>query len=93
MAEKSRIPKFKNEDEERNFWATHDSAEFFDELEEVEPIKPARPRTKDKTITFRADDELIERIKKIAGAKGMGYQTLMRAWLYERLEEEEKRVS
>lgn len=24
------IPKFKNEDEEREFWATHDATDYFD---------------------------------------------------------------
>ena len=27
---RKRIPAFKNEDEEREFWATHDSTEFLD---------------------------------------------------------------
>jgi hypothetical protein len=27
---KKKVPKFKNEDEERAFWATHDSAEYVD---------------------------------------------------------------
>lgn len=27
---KKKVPEFKNEDEERKFWATHDSTEFVD---------------------------------------------------------------
>ncbi|MCB9432588.1 MAG: hypothetical protein H6668_11460 [Ardenticatenaceae bacterium] len=33
---KSKIPVFHNEQEESEFWDTHDSTEFFDELEEVQ---------------------------------------------------------
>ena len=30
MPRKKQIPKFKNEDEERAFWNTHDSTEYID---------------------------------------------------------------
>ena len=37
MAEhKSKIPRFKNYEEEAEFWDTHSVADFLDELEEVE---------------------------------------------------------
>ena len=29
------IPRFANEDEERDFWATHDSVDFLDSAEQV----------------------------------------------------------
>lgn len=87
---KSRIPKFANEDEEREFWATHDATDYFDETDEItEPL--VGPRRK-KLINFRIEDDAIERLKKLADRKGMGWQTLMRALIYEGLEEEEKRV-
>jgi hypothetical protein len=40
------IPKFRNEDEERDFWATHDTTEYFDmshpiklDLSKLKPTK------------------------------------------------------
>jgi len=30
MKKLKKIPKFKNEDEERKFWAKHDSTDYFD---------------------------------------------------------------
>lgn len=87
---KSRIPKFANEDEEREFWATHDATGYFDETEEVaEPL--VGPHRK-KLINFRIEEEAIERLKKLAERKGMGWQTLMRSLIYEGLEDEEKRA-
>ena len=45
------IPKFKNEDEEREFWAKNDSANFIDwekaETETLPKLKPDRNETKD----------------------------------------------
>lgn len=36
-----RIPRFKNEDEERAFWATHDSTEYIDwDKAERNPVFP-----------------------------------------------------
>ncbi len=45
---KREIPKFKNEDEEFDFWSSYDSTEFFHETEEIdeklELTKPKKPR-------------------------------------------------
>ncbi|MCL4499091.1 MAG: BrnA antitoxin family protein [Chloroflexi bacterium] len=92
MEEKqSRIPHFKNEDEEREFWARHNVLDYPDEFEEVKgPIIVTRPRKKQ--ITFRIEEDAIERIRKLAARKGMGWQTLMRALIYEGLEDGEKRA-
>jgi hypothetical protein len=34
------IPEFKNEDEEREFWATHSSVDYFDLSTAYRPIEP-----------------------------------------------------
>ncbi len=72
------------------FWDNHSSADYIDEMEDVtESVVVAVPKRK---TTIRLDDAAIERIKAIAKRKGMPWQTLMRSWVYERLEDEEKRV-
>lgn len=47
------IPKFKNEDEEAEFWATHDSTDYFDISKAI--VNPSFPNLKPstKTITIR----------------------------------------
>lgn len=87
---KNRIPEFANEDEEREFWATHDATDYLDETEEMTETLVG-PRRK-KLINFRIEEDAIERLKKLAERKGMGWQTLMRALIYEGLEHEEKRA-
>ena len=82
----TRIPKFRSEDEERAFWSAHDAAEFLPDTEEVRgPIVDARPK---KAISLRMDQETVEDLKELAHRKGIGYQTLMRMWVKERLERE-----
>ena len=51
--------------------------EFKDEKEEAE-------------FSLRLDPDVISDLKKIAGQKGMGYQTLIRMWVMERLTSEIK---
>ena len=82
-----RLPKFKDEREEAEFWDTHDSTEF---LEETEPVDVAfvDARPPKKQISLRLDPDVIERLKAIAARKGIGYQTLIRMWVMERLAQE-----
>jgi len=81
------IPKFKNEDEERNFWATHDSADYIDWSKAEEVIFPnLKPTTK--TISLRLPEYLLYRIKELANNKDVPYQSLMKIFLAERVEKE-----
>lgn len=82
-----RLPEFKDEKEEAEFWETHDSTEFLEETEPVEvTFVDARPPKKQ--ISIRLDPEAIGRLKAIAARKGVGYQTLIRMWVMERLAQE-----
>ncbi|HHS98591.1 MAG TPA: hypothetical protein ENK08_12000 [Chloroflexi bacterium] len=82
-----RLPKFEDEREEAEFWDTHDSTEFLEETEPVDVVfVDARPPKKQ--ISLRLDPDVIERLKAIAARKGIGYQTLIRMWVMERLAQE-----
>ncbi len=83
------IPEFKNEDEERDFWAIHDSTEYFDWSKAEEVIFPnLQPSTE--TISLRLPQYLLARIKQLANAKDVPYQSLMKIFLAERVEKELK---
>ena len=82
---KSRIPKFKSLEAERKFWDTHSITDFMDELKpaKVEFVKP-----KKKLISVRLDTNQIGSLKEIASRKGLGYLSLIRFWISERLSKE-----
>ena len=81
------IPKFKNEDEERDFWATADTPEYFDWDKAEEVIFPnLKPTTK--KISIRLPEHLLWRIKELANAKDVPYQSLMKIFLAERVQKE-----
>lgn len=81
------IPKFINEREEAEFWATHDTTEYFDTSRPVELDLPnLKPTTK--SITLRLPVSLLHKIKKIANKKDVPYQSLMKVFLDEKAQEE-----
>jgi predicted DNA binding CopG/RHH family protein len=83
------IPKFKNEDAERDFWATHDFTDYFDISKAEEAIFPnLKPSTE--SISLRLPKYLLARIKELANARDVPYQSLMKIFLAERIEKELK---
>lgn len=84
---KVNIPKFKSEEEEREYWLTYSTASAWDEANEIkEPIIDARP-TKE-LISLRINPELREAVKVVAKKKGIGYQTLIQMWIKEKADQE-----
>ena len=81
------IPIFKDEDEERKFWATHDSTEYIDWDSAEEVIFPnLKPTTK--TISLRLPEYLLYRIKELANAKDVPYQSLIKIFIADRVDKE-----
>ena len=74
-----KVPVFKSEDEEIEFWDTHDSDDYV--VGEPETlILDLRPERK-KQITLRLEPSLIEELKRLAAAHDLPYQTLARGLL------------
>ena len=82
------IPKFKNEDEEREFWATADTSEYFDWDNPI--VNPSFPNLKPSTkvVSIRVTQSLLEALKELANKKDVPYQSLMKVYLSEKVEEE-----
>ncbi|HEV8593638.1 MAG TPA: BrnA antitoxin family protein [Pyrinomonadaceae bacterium] len=83
------MPKFKDEDAEREFWATHDSTEYFDWDHAESVILPnLKPTTR--TISLRLSGSMLDRIRLVANKRDVPYQSLIKMILKERLDEELK---
>jgi len=76
-----------NEDEEREFWASHDSTDYIDWSEAKEVIMPNLKPTL-KTISIRLPEIMIEELKLLANKRDVPYQSLMKMFLSERVEQE-----
>lgn len=84
MKKKSRIPDFKNIEEEAKFWDTHDITDFEDELEDVDIVFDLE-KPRDEVLVVRLQKSLKQRLDKIAKNKGLNISTLARMWLIEKL--------
>lgn len=83
------IPKFKSENQERDFWATHDLTDYLHQFAPVElNLSELKPSTK--SITVRVPESLLAALKTLAHKKDVPYQSLMKVFLAERVEEETK---
>ena len=84
---KKQIPAFKNEDEEREFWATHDSTEYLDWSKAKRAVFPnLKPSTK--SISLRLPESILVGLKTLSNKRDVPYQSLLKVFLAEKVEEE-----
>ena len=87
MRQRKRIPKFENEDQEREFWSEHDSTEFIDWSQAETAVFPRlKPTTK--TISLRLPEYMLEELRTIANKRDVPYQSLIKIFLKERIDQE-----
>jgi predicted DNA binding CopG/RHH family protein len=88
---KKQIPEFRSEDDERKFWAEHDSTEFIDwksaQRRSFPNLKPSL-----RTISLRLPVSMIEDLKVMANKRDVPYQSLLKVFLAERIELERRRA-
>lgn len=84
---KKRIPQFKNEKEERDFWQSHDSTEYVD-WKKAERITLANLKPSVKTISLRLPESMLEELKLLANKRDVPYQSLVKVFLSDRIEQE-----
>ena len=81
---KKRVPKFKSEDKERDFWAKSDSAEYVDWSRAHRVILPnLKPSLK--SISLRLPELMLAELKLLANKRDVPYQSLIKMFLAERL--------
>ena len=84
---RKRVPHFKSESEERRFWAVADSTRYIDWRRAQRTVFPdLRPSVK--TISLRLPELMLEELKLLANKRDIPYQSLLKLFLAERIEEE-----
>jgi predicted DNA binding CopG/RHH family protein len=77
---KKRLPKFKNEDQERTFWAKHSPLGHFDpstaRRASFPNLKPSM-----KSISIRLPESMLESLKRLANKQDVPYQSLAKIYL------------
>ena len=86
---KKRVPKFKNQEAERKFWASHDSTEYVDWKKGNRAVLPnLKPSVK--SISLRLPESMLEELKLLANKRDVPYQSLLKIFLSERIQKELK---
>ena len=89
---KKPIPKFDSEDEEREFWATHDSTDYIDMSDakrvEMPNLKPSRSSHLDKTVSITLPQSVVDDLKVLARKRDIPYESLLKIFIAERVEQE-----
>lgn len=85
MKKQLNLPKFKNEDEEREFWSKIDLSEYLEPSDfkrvHFPNLKPSK-----RLLSLRVEESLVEKAKQKAAKLHIPYQTLMRQILHKGLE-------
>jgi predicted DNA binding CopG/RHH family protein len=84
---KDPIPENVSREELAKFWDTHD---FTDYLDEMKPVKVKFAKNLSHIVAVRLDTDTLNKLETQAEKKGIGTTTLIRMWLLEHLEEQEK---
>jgi predicted DNA binding CopG/RHH family protein len=77
---RNQMPEFKNEDEERAFWATHSPIDFFDTISIRRALLP-RLKPSLKSISIRVPSDMLAELKTLANKKDVPYQSLAKVYI------------
>lgn len=84
-----KIPPFKNEDEEREFWAREDSTDYINWSQaEVGIFPQLKPTTK--SISLRLPESMLNQIRVLANKSDVPYQSLIKIFIQEGIKRESK---
>jgi len=79
----NQIPEFEDEKDEAEFWADHSlDPRLMNASVQRQTVREST------TITLRFDPQMLSRIKRLARHRYLNYQSMIKQWLSERLEEE-----
>lgn len=87
MKKLKKIPKFRSEAEERNFWRKNDTSDFVD-WKKAERISFPNLKPSVKSISLRLPEAMLNDLKVIANKKDIPYQSLMKIFISEKIKEE-----
>ncbi|MGD0976080.1 MAG: CopG family antitoxin [Candidatus Korobacteraceae bacterium] len=97
MSEDLKIPDFKNETEEAQWWDSHqnDIASAFEQAAAKGTLGHGTVKRKEATpsTSIRLDQEDISRARVLADRKGLRYQTYLKMLIREALIAEEKKLA
>jgi predicted DNA binding CopG/RHH family protein len=87
MKELKKIPIFKSDEEEAEFWDTHDTTDYID-WSKAERVVFTNLKPTTQSISLRLPVSLLSDLKVLANKNDVPYQSLMKVYLSERVDKE-----
>ena len=81
MKKPLKLPEFKNEDEEREFWWNLDLSEYYEPSDMV-PVSFPNLKPTTRPISIRMPEYLLDRVKEKANELNIPYQVLIKQYVY-----------
>jgi len=92
------IPRFENEDEERTFWATAETGDYFDMTKaqwvvfpKLQAARAAAEKQNATSISLRLPNALLADLRAQADERDVPYQSLLKVYLADRVREERRK--
>jgi predicted DNA binding CopG/RHH family protein len=91
-AKRKKLPRFRSEGEEADFWATNDSADYWEEFQDIEePLELSpelttaidRRARRKQMISIRLETWQVRLAKAMAARRGVPYHAIIRGWVTE----------
>ena len=80
MKKPLKLPQFKTEDEERDFWAKIDLADYF-ESKDFQAVSFPNLKPSSRAISIRLSEPMILRLKERANERHVPYQSLIKQYI------------
>lgn len=87
MKKLKKIPSFKSDEEEVEFWDTHDTTDYID-WSKAEQVVFTNLKPSTQSISLRLPISLLSNLKVLANKNDVPYQSLMKVYLSEKVDEE-----
>lgn len=82
-----KIPNFKNEAEEREFWQKNDTTDFVDWSKAKKNVDFPNLKPSTKTISLRLPESMLNSLKIMANENDVPYQSFIKIILNEKIKE------
>jgi predicted DNA binding CopG/RHH family protein len=81
------LPTFETEDQEREFWSSHDSTEYVD-WDRAQSVSMPNLKPSVQTLSIQLPESILDGLKTLANKWDVSYQELLKIFLAERIEKE-----
>ncbi|MCB9057477.1 MAG: BrnA antitoxin family protein [Calditrichae bacterium] len=91
MSKLKNIPEFQTDDQEREFWSDEDSTDYID-WRKSKPMFFSKLKPSTKTISLRLPEFLLEELRMLANKRDIPYQSLIKMFLKDKIDQELKKA-